>query len=112
MLLEYHYQTGQATFNSNKNVIDKTPTSVVDTTTMKKKVSNFNGIHKNVNNRLMTNSYWCRDQNFRKYFEMRKKNGIEPSTDVNTYYNKDKAAPYWNSHIQMDDMLSRVSEIK
>ena len=24
-------------------------------------------------------NWWCRDQNFRKYFEMRKKNGIEPS---------------------------------
>ncbi len=23
--------------------------------------------------------WWCRDQNFRKYFEMRKKNGIRPA---------------------------------
>merc|ERR1711990_160319 len=28
---------------------------------------------------IMTN-WWCRDQNFRKYFEMRKKNGIQPAT--------------------------------
>jgi hypothetical protein len=24
-------------------------------------------------------NWWCRDQNFRKYFEMRKKNGIKPA---------------------------------
>ena len=39
----------------------------------------------------MTTSSWCRDQNFRKYFEIRKRHGIEPSVDVNTFYNKDKA---------------------
>ena len=39
----------------------------------------------------MTNAYWCRDQNFRKYFEMRKKHGIEPSIDYKNYYNREKA---------------------
>ena len=28
---------------------------------------------------FMHYNWWCRDQNFRKYFEMRKKNGIKPS---------------------------------
>ena len=28
---------------------------------------------------LIHYNWWCRDQNFRKYFEMRKKNGIRPS---------------------------------
>ena len=28
---------------------------------------------------LIHYNWWCRDQNFRKYFEMRKKNGIIPS---------------------------------
>lgn len=32
-------------------------------------------------------SWWCRDQNFRKYFEMRKKHGIRPS-DTGFYHEK------------------------
>ena len=112
MLLEYHYQTGQATFNPNNTVVDKTPTSVVDTTTMKKKVSNFNGIHKNVNNRLMTTSYWCRDQNFRKYFETRKRHGIEPSTDYNKFYNRDKAEQYYEGLIKQYNMVSEARHVK
>ena len=27
---------------------------------------------------MIHTNWWCRDQNFRKYFDMRKKNGIEP----------------------------------
>ena len=28
---------------------------------------------------MIYTNWWCRDQNFRKYFEMRKKNDIRPS---------------------------------
>ena len=28
---------------------------------------------------MMHLNWWCRDQNFRKYFEMRKKHDIKPS---------------------------------
>jgi hypothetical protein len=41
--------------------------------------SNFHQIRRNKDiNQVFTN-FWCRDQNFRKYFRMRKKNGQEPS---------------------------------
>ena len=32
-------------------------------------------------------NWWCRDQNFRKYFEMRKKNDIKPS-ETGFYHEK------------------------
>ena len=32
-------------------------------------------------------NWWCRDQNFRKYFEMRKKNDIRPS-ETGFYHEK------------------------
>lgn len=60
----------------------------------------------------MTTSYWCRDQNFRKYFEIRKRHGIEPSVDVNSFYNKDKAKPYVEALFEMNDLLDKVSEVK
>ena len=28
---------------------------------------------------MIWTNWWCRDQNFRKYFEMRKRHGIKPS---------------------------------
>lgn len=110
---EWRMRRGIENWRLDKNsFIDDRVVTGPDTTTFKKHISNFNAQFKEPHVRCYTNPYWCRDQNFRKYFEMRKKNGIEPSIDVSTYYNKDKAAAYWNSHIQMDDMLARVSEIK
>ena len=41
--------------------------------------SNFHQVRKNKRIRMIHLNWWCRDQNFRKYFEMRKKNGIKPS---------------------------------
>lgn len=41
--------------------------------------SNFHQKLKNKRNNSMWFNWWCRDQVFRKYFEMRKKNGIKPS---------------------------------
>ena len=56
----------------------------------KKKMSNFNSQTKNMNENCLTTAYWCRDQNFRKYFEIRKRHGISPSVDVKGFYNKDR----------------------
>lgn len=78
-----------------------------DTTTFKKKMSNFNGINKNPIEHCITTAYWCRDQNFRKYFEMRKKNGIKPSVNTNTYYNKSFATSYPNNHIELSRLLTK-----
>ena len=35
---------------------------------------------------MIWTNWWCRDQNFRKYFEMRKKHGIRPS--LNGFYHE------------------------
>ena len=75
---------------------------------MKKKISNFAGSHKNRHERLMTTSYWCRDQNFRKYFETRKRHGIKPSVDYNSFYNKDKAVPYYEGLVEQHNLLSNA----
>lgn len=75
-------------------------------------MSNFNSIFKNPNQNNLTTAYWCRDQNFRKYFEMRKKNGIAPSVDVNTYYNKDKCAPYFQGKLDLYNDFNAVKNIK
>lgn len=40
--------------------------------------SNFHQIRRNKRISMIHTNWWCRDQNFRKYFEMRKRHGIEP----------------------------------
>jgi hypothetical protein len=60
----------------------------------------------------MTSPYWCRDQNFRKYFETRKRHGIQPSVDYNKFYNKDKATAYYEGLVKMNDQLDMVNTIK
>lgn len=64
-------------------------------------MSNFNSITKNPIQHCVTTSYWCRDQNFRKYFEMRKKHGIKPSVRVSGYYNKNKCLPYYSNQAKL-----------
>ena len=41
--------------------------------------TNFHQIRRNKRISMIHTNWWCRDQNFRKYFEMRKKNDIKPS---------------------------------
>merc|ERR1712071_414700 len=41
--------------------------------------SNFHQVRKNKKVSMIHTNWWCRDQNFRKYFDMRKRHGIEPS---------------------------------
>ena len=41
--------------------------------------ANFHQVRKNKRSNMIHLNWWCRDQNFRKYFEMRKKNDIKPS---------------------------------
>jgi hypothetical protein len=57
-------------------------------------------MNKNPNQNCITTAYWCRDQNFRKYFEMRKKHGIEPSVNVKKFYNKEKEQDYYSSLLE------------
>lgn len=74
---------------------------------MKKKMSNFFGQMKNYHRRMMTNAYWCRDQNFRKYFEIRKRHNIMPSVDVSTYYNKDKELDYYRAFDTLNNKITK-----
>ncbi len=41
--------------------------------------SNFHQMRKNKRVNNMWLNWWCRDQSFRKYFQMRKAHGIKPS---------------------------------
>ena len=41
--------------------------------------SNFHQVRRNKRISMIWTNWWCRDQNFRKYFEMRKRHGIKPA---------------------------------
>merc|ERR1719361_3012467 len=41
--------------------------------------SNFHQMRRNKRVSMIHTNWWCRDQNFRKYFEMRKRHDIKPS---------------------------------
>ena len=41
--------------------------------------SNFHQMRQNKRVTMIHTNWWCRDQNFRKYFDMRKRNGIKPA---------------------------------
>ena len=41
--------------------------------------SNFHQVRRNKRMRMIHVNWWCRDQNFRKYFQMRKKHNMRPS---------------------------------
>jgi hypothetical protein len=79
-------------------------------------MSNFNQMNKNPHQNCITTAYWCRDQNFRKYFEMRKKHGIEPSVNVKKFYNREKVNDYYNSlmeaHYYKTDGLRKAAQNK
>lgn len=85
--------------------------SYSETVMNKKKMSNFNAMYKNMHENNVTSAYWCRDQNFRKYFEMRKKNDIEPSVDYNNFYNKDKCKAYYDGLVEMTFMRDQVRHV-
>ena len=41
--------------------------------------SNFHQVRRNKRSSMIHTNWWCRDQNFRKYFEMRKRHNIKPA---------------------------------
>lgn len=41
--------------------------------------SNFHQTRRNKRLNMIWTNWWCRDQNFRKYFEMRKRHNVRPS---------------------------------
>lgn len=101
---EFNYKLGAHGFRKDNSFEDKRNVTVDDTTAMKKKMSNYLGQFKNAHPQMMTNAYWCRDQNFRKYFATRKAHGIAPSTDIRTFYNRDKAEAYYDGQLELARM--------
>jgi hypothetical protein len=77
----------------------------------KKKTSNFNGQYKNMSENNLTTAYWCREQNFRKYFEMRKKHGISPSIDTDNFYKRDTCKQYYEGLLEASFMAAKVEKI-
>lgn len=75
-------------------------------------MANFNGINKNPSENCITTAYWCRDQNFRKYFEIRKRHGIEPSVNVKGFVNKDISKAYYDGQLEATFMENKVANIK
>ena len=49
--------------------------------------SNFHQIRRNKRVSMIHTNWWCRDQNFRKYFEMRKRHEIAPA--LSGFYHDD-----------------------
>ena len=41
--------------------------------------SNFHQIRRNKKTSMIHTNWWCRDQNFRKYFDMRKRHDMKPA---------------------------------
>ena len=78
----------------------------------KKKMSNFNSQFKNMSENCLTTAYWCRDQNFRKYFETRKKHGIAPSIDVNGFYNRNICEEHYKGKLEASFLLNKVESVK
>lgn len=110
---DWRYRRGMENWRLDKNsYIDYRIVTGPDTTTFKKHISNFQNRFKNICQNNIYEPFWCRDQNFRKYFEIRKRHGISPSVNENTYYNKDKAESYWKGLIEADDMIKSAGNIK
>ena len=43
---------------------------------------------------------------------MRKKNGIEPSVNVHSFYNKEKCLPYYDGLLEASFMVDKIENIK
>ena len=54
-------------------------------------------------------NFWCRDQNFRKYFEMRKKNGILPSE--HEFAHLEEAKKYKTYHSNLMNIIHKQNSI-
>ena len=73
----YWWRIGQVSTN-HTHPHDKERMSVIRTKNYLR-YSNFHQLRRNREVNQVTTNFWSRDQCFRKYFQMRKKHGIEPS---------------------------------
>ena len=73
----------------------------------KKNYVRYSNMHQRLRNKRISmtwTNWWCRDQNFRKYFEMRKKNGIRPGTTG--FYH----IPIWKETNAKNAEIARIRE--
>ena len=106
LIEHWRYQTGQI----NDNYIMQNPrTMSYDRKKNYIRYSNFHQVRRNKRLGMMHLNWWCRDQNFRKYFEMRKKHDIRPSTSG--FYHESIFAESTKQNVAMANLRnSRVAK--
>jgi hypothetical protein len=77
MIMRWRYANGES--NTSHSGPHKDRRFPVDRKKNYVRYSNFHQIRKNKRLSNIWLNWWCRDQSFRKYFELRKKHGIRPS---------------------------------
>lgn len=77
MIEHWHYRLGEITKRHGLHHRDRR--FPADRKKCYVRYSNFHQKLRNKRLSMIWTNWWCRDQNFRKYFEMRKKNGIKPA---------------------------------
>jgi len=77
MLEHWYYRTGEMNRTHRMPVRDRRMPA--DRKKNYVRYSNFHQVRRNKSLGMIHLNWWCRDQNFRKYFEMRKKHDIRPS---------------------------------
>ena len=77
MIEHWRYRLGET--NDKHALATKDRRFPVDRKKNYVRYSNIHQVRRNKRLGMIYTNWWCRDQNFRKYFEMRKKNDIKPS---------------------------------
>jgi len=77
MIEHFRYRIGET--NDKHGLANKEMRFPVDRKKNYVRYSNFHQIRRNKRLGMIYTNWWCRDQNFRKYFEMRKRHDIRPS---------------------------------
>ena len=77
MMEHWKYKIGEVT--KNHGLEHKDRRMPADRKKNYVRYSNFHQVRRNKRISMMWTNWWCRDQNFRKYFEMRKRHNIRPS---------------------------------
>ena len=77
MIEHWRYRLGET--NNKHQLATKDRRHPADRKKNYVRYSNIHQVRRNKRLGMIYTNWWCRDQNFRKYFEMRKKNDIRPS---------------------------------
>ena len=77
MIEHWRYRIGET--NANHGQMTRDRRFPVNRLKNYVRYSNFHQVRRNKRLSMIHLNWWCRDQNFRKYFEMRKKKDIKPA---------------------------------